>query len=423
MHAIEKILAAHSGRSSVCAGDVIVADIDFCGINDLYPQTMYSFAEIGGEKVWDKDKAACIFDHYAPCPSAKTAATHREFRTFRDKNQLTYHFDINKGVCHQVIAEAGLVGPGDIIVITDSHTTTHGAFGAFGTGVGATDMACILKTGKLWMKVPEVIEVRVEGTPKKGVYAKDVILKILGTLKADGAVYKCVEFTGSYIESLHIPERMTICNMALETGVKSAYIQPNEEVLQYAESHCVRPYTVQTTDKDYVYAESYVFDISDLKPQTACPAGVDNVFDVKEIEEKRIRLDQGYLGSCTNGRFEDIEIAAKILKGKHIADNVRFVVVPASDKVMRRCIDAGYIQDLLDAGATITAPGCAACLGVHQGLIAEGEVCISSTNRNFPGRMGSKNSSLYLASPAAVAASMLTGYITDPTDYDSVKSL
>jgi 3-isopropylmalate/(R)-2-methylmalate dehydratase large subunit len=279
-------------------------------------------------------------------------------------------------------------------------------------------MATILMTGELWFRVPEIIEVRLEGEAPAGVFPKDVILAVLGKIRADGAVYKCIDFTGSYVESLGVAGRMTICNMAVEMGAKTAYMQPNQAVLDYVSARAVRPFEVQYTDPGYEYAESYVFDVSSLEPQLSCPHSVENVHPLPEvISEGKVRLDQGYIGSCTGGREEDIAIAAQILRGKHIAPYTRLLIVPASDQVLRRCLEKGYIQDLMNAGATLQAPGCAACLGVHGGIIAPGEVCITSTNRNFPGRMGSKDASLYLASPATVAASMISGYITDPRDY------
>ena len=418
MHAIEKILARNSGRESVRTGEIVTAKVDFAEINDLYLQTVYSFYEMGGEKVWDRERCAFVFDHYAPCPDVKSASDHREMREFAKKNDLRFHFDTNCGVCHQVMPEAGVIYPGMIVVATDSHTTTHGAFGALGTGCGATDMATILMTGELWFRVPEIIEVRLEGEAPRGVYPKDVILAVLGKIRADGAVYKAIDFTGSYVDSLNVAGRMTICNMAVEMGAKTAYMQPNQAVLDYVSARAVRPFEVQYTDPGYPYAETHVFDVSSLEPELACPHSVENVHPLSEVTaEKEIRLDQGYIGSCTGGREEDIAAAAGILKGKHIAPYTRLLIVPASSEVLSECIKKGYIQDLMAAGATITAPGCAACLGVHEGILAPGEVCITSTNRNFPGRMGSKEASLYLASPATVAASLLTGRITDPRPY------
>lgn len=418
MHAIEKILAKNSGRTHVKTGEIITAKIDFAEINDLYLQTIYSFYEMGGEKVWDNTRAAFVFDHYAPAPDIKSAANHGEMREFARKNQLKYHFDTNCGVCHQVMPEAGVIYPGMIIVATDSHTTTHGAFGAMGTGCGATDMATILMTGELWFRVPEIIEVRLEGQAPKGVFPKDVILNVLGRIKADGAVYKAIDFTGSYVDSLNVAGRMVICNMAVEMGAKTAYMQPNQDVLDYVSKRAVRPFEVQVTDSGFEYSERHVFDVSGLEPQLACPHSVDNVDTLSHvIAEGEIKLNQGYIGSCTGGREEDIAVAAKIVKGRHIPPYSRLVVVPASSEVMLSCMEKGYIQDLMNAGATITTPGCGACLGAHEGIIAPGETCISSTNRNFPGRMGSNQASIYLASPATVAASIINGRITDPRDY------
>ena len=418
MHAIEKILAKNSGRSVVHTGEIVTAKVDFAEINDLYLQTVYSFYEMGGKKVWDNERAAFVFDHYAPCPDVKSATNHKEMREFAQKNNLRFHFDTNCGVCHQVMPEAGVIYPGMIVVATDSHTTTHGAFGAMGTGCGATDMATILMTGELWFRVPEVVEVRLDGCPQKGVYPKDVILEVLGRIRADGAVYKAIDFTGSYVEQLGVAGRMTICNMAVEMGAKTAYMQPNQAVLDYVSKRAVRPYEVQYTDPDFVYEESYTFDVSSIEPNLACPSSVENVHPLSEVTAGgEIRLNQGYIGSCTGGRTEDMAITAQILKGHHIPPYARLIIVPASSEVMTECLEKGYIQDLIAAGATITTPGCGACLGAHEGVIAPGEVCITSTNRNFPGRMGSTDAQLYLASPATVAASMIEGRITDPRKY------
>ena len=418
MHAIEKIFARHSGKSQVSPGEIVTAKVDFAEINDLYLQTVYSFYEMGGEKVWDREKCAFVFDHYAPTPDVKSADNHRQMREFARKNQLKYHFDTNCGVCHQVMPEAGLIRPGMIVVATDSHTTTHGAFGAMGTGCGATDMATILMTGELWFRIPEIIEVRLEGETKKGVYPKDVILAVLGKIRADGAVYKAIDFTGSYVDQLNVAGRMVICNMAVEMGAKTAYMQPNQAVLDYVGARAAGPWEVETTDPGYRYEESYVFDVSSLEPQLACPDSVENVHPLTEVTAGGpVKLDQGYIGSCTGGREEDIAAAASILRGRHIPEYTRLVVVPASREVMLSCMEKGYIQDLMEAGATITTPGCGACLGAHEGILAPGEVCLSSTNRNFPGRMGSTEARIYLASPAAVAASILNGRITDPRIY------
>lgn len=417
MHAIEKIFAKNSGRTAVSAGDIVTAKVDFAEINDLYLQTVHSFYEMGGKKVWNNTRVAFTFDHYSPAPSIKSAQNQQKMREFAKANGLKYHFDTNCGVCHQVMAESGVIYPGGIVVATDSHTTTHGAFGAVGTGCGATDMACILITGENWFRVPEIVEVRLEGQTKSGVYPKDVILYVLGKIRADGAVYKAIDFTGTYVENLSVAGRMVLCNMAVEMGAKTAYMQPNQEVLDYVSQRAVQPFEVQTTDPDFQYAESYVFDVSNIGPQLACPHSVDNVHPLAEIAPQNIVLDQGYIGSCTGGRVEDFEEASRILKGKHIPKYTRLVIVPASQEVLQACIERGILSVLLEAGATVTTPGCAACLGTHEGILAPGETCISSTNRNFPGRMGSNQAVIYLASPATVAASILNGKITDPREY------
>lgn len=414
MHAIEKILAKNSGKTVVKTGEIVTAKVDFAEVNDLYLQTIYSFREMNGKKVWDKDRLAFVFDHYAPAPTIKSAQIHKEMREFAKENNLTYHFDVNAGVCHQVMPEAGLIYPGSIVVATDSHTTTHGAFGAMGTGVGATDMATIMISGELWFRVPEVIEIRIDGIPEEGVMPKDVVLYLMGKMRADGAVYKAIDFTGSYVEQLNVAGRMVICNMAVEMGAKTAYMQPNKDVLDYVSERAVRPFEIQYTDDDFVYSESYKFDISDLTPQVAVPSSVDNVFPIDEVE--KVKVDQCFVGTCTGGRIEDIKTAANILRGKHIAGDVRLIVIPASTEVMKECIDEGYLQDLIDAGATISTPGCGPCLSAHEGVLAPDEVCVTASNRNFPGRMGSNKSRVYLASPATVAASALTGYLTNPLE-------
>lgn len=414
MHALEKILAKHSGKETVSCGEIITATIDFAEINDLYLQTVYSFREMGGQKVWDPDKIAFVFDHYAPTPTIMAAQNHKEMREFREEQKLTHHFDINAGVCHQVMPEAGLVYPGMILTATDSHTTTHGAFGCLGTGIGATDMATVLITGELWFRVPEIINIRLEGIPGKEVLPKDVILYIIGQMKADGAVYKAIEFSGDYVDRLDVAGRMVLCNMAVEMGAKTAYMQPNQAVLDYVRARTDYPFEVEYTDEDFRYAETYVFDIGGIGPQVSLPASVDNVVSMEEAP--RVRIDQAFVGACTGGRTEDIEAAAKILKGKKIASHVRMIVIPASGEVLQICMEKGYIQTLLEAGATLSAPGCGPCLSAHQGVLASGEVCVTTSNRNFPGRMGSRDSNIYLASPSTVAASALAGYLTEAVE-------
>ena len=411
MHAIEKILARAAGRSRVTAGEIVTASIDFAEINDLYLQTLRSFEEIGGKDVWDRDRVAFVFDHYAPCPTIRSAGIHKEMREFAKKQKLTYHFDINQGVCHQVMAEAGVVCPGSVVVATDSHTTLHGAFGAFGTGIGATDMATVMATGKLWFRVPEIVEIRLEGKPGPHIYPKDVILYVVGQMKADGAVYKGIDFTGSYVDRLDVAGRMVLCNMAVEMGAKCAYMQPNDQVLRFIAGRAQFPYEIQYTDEGYRYAGRRVFCLDGLAPQIAAPHSVDNVIDIDAVGT--VHIDQAFIGSCTGGRTEDIAVAANILRGKHIPRFCRLIVIPASAAVFQECMEKGLIRDLMEAGAAISTPGCGPCLGAHEGVLAPGETAITATNRNFPGRMGSTGADIYLASPATVAASALNGVITD----------
>lgn len=330
MHALEKILAKHAGKDKVKAGEIVTCKVDLAEVNDLYLQVVESFNEMGGKKVWDPEKVVFVFDHYAPAPTIKSAANHKAMREFIWKHGIKHLFDINTGVCHQVMPEAGLVYPGMLLVATDSHTTTHGAFGAFGTGVGATDLACILISGELWFRVPEVIKIEINGKLKPGVLPKDVILHILGKLGTEAAVYKAIEFTGDTVKNMYISGRMVLCNMSVEMGAKTSYIQPDEITLNYLKSRGVdiEKLEVPETDPDYEYSEIYNFDVSDLEPQVAIPHSVDNVVPVEAV--KGIRVDQVFIGSCTGGRLEDIEWAYNILKGKKINERTRLVIIPAS---------------------------------------------------------------------------------------------
>lgn len=415
MHALEKILAHHAGLPEVRAGEIVNCKIDIAGINDLYPQTMYSFREIGGEQVAYPDRVVIFLDHYAPASTIKQAQTHSEFRKFASEQGIDKLMDVNQGVCHQILADKGLVSPGKLIIITDSHTPTHGAFGAFGTGVGATDLACILKTGELWFRVPKIVKIILNGKLAQGVYAKDIILHVIGKIGADFAIYKGVEFAGTLIPELSIAERMTICNMSTEMGAKAAYIHPDVVTKAFLEEKGVKDYTIFTTDEDFVYEAEVTFDVSSIMPQVAAPFSVDNVYDIDKYLGTPV--NQAFLGTCTGGRLEDIAVAAKILKGRKIHKGTRMLVVPASKAIQMEAIRLGYMSDLVDAGCTFVTPGCAACLGTHEGLIAESETCITSSSRNFPGRMGHNKGKIFLASPATVAASALNGVITDPTPY------
>jgi homoaconitate hydratase family protein len=334
----------------------------------------------------------------------------REFCRDQDIDLL---FDVDSGVCHQVMVDNGLVYPGMILIATDSHTTTHGAFGAFGTGVGATDLAVIMATGHLWLRVPEIIRINLTGILTTGVYTKDVILHIIGKLGADYALYKAVEFSGAALTGWSISERMALCNMTTEMGAKAAYIQPDKLTLDFLSDKVTTTFDIVETDDDFQYAEELFFDVTQIGPQLAVPQSVDNVVPLAELIGTPVH--QAYLGSCTGGRTEDIGVAARILDGKKINPGTRLIVVPASKQVYLDALRQGYVEKLVEAGATFVTPGCAACLGTHEGILAAGEVCITSTNRNFPGRMGHVQSSVYLSSPAAVAAAALTGKITDPS--------
>jgi 3-isopropylmalate/(R)-2-methylmalate dehydratase large subunit len=415
MHAIEKLLAEKAGKKFVSTGEIINCEVDLAGINDLYLQTVRSFFEIGGKRVYDPSKIIMFLDHYAPPSTIIQADNQKQFREFCWDQGIDLLMDINQGVCHQVLADKGLVHPGQIVVVTDSHTTTHGAFGAFGTGVGATDLATILLTGKLWFRVPEIIRIHLEGTIPHGVYAKDIILHVIGTLGADYGVYKAVEFTGTAVAQLNISERMALCNMSTELGAKTSYIQPDAITMDYLNQKVSRPYKIYHTDANYQYAAEHTFCVEKLQPQLAAPFSVDRVAAIEQFIGRKV--DQAYLGSCTGGRVPDLAVAAKILAGKKIHSRTRFVIVPASQGVFLEAMKLGYVQTLVEAGATFVTPGCACCLGTHEGMIAEGETCISSTNRNFPGRMGHTKGEIFLGSPAAVAAAALEGKIVDPTQY------
>ena len=349
--AIEKLLAAKAGKETVHVGEIVNCTVDWAGINDLYYQTVKSFYEMGGEKVAAPEKVILFFDHYAPCATEKQADNHKKFRAFAKEQGIGHLMDINEGVCHQLMADYGFSHPGEIVVITDSHTTTHGAFGAFGTGVGATDLATILVTGKLWFKVPEVIRINLTGKLPAGVYAKDVILSIIGDLKADYGVYKAVEFAGPVLKEFSMSERMALCNMTTEMGAKTSYIQPDDITMAFLNEHGVGDYEIYHTDEDYVYAADLTYDVSGLEPQLAAPFSVDNVKNLTSLIGTHI--DKAYLGSCTGGRTEDFAIATRLLKGRKIHSDLRMVLVPASKFVLKECMEKGYIQTLLEAGAIL----------------------------------------------------------------------
>jgi homoaconitate hydratase family protein len=415
VHAIEKILAKAAGKDSVVTGEIVNCWVDLGEVNDIYLQTVRSFYEMGGKRVHDPRKLVFIMDHYAPASTILQADNQRQFREFCREQNIELFFDVDQGVCHQAMVDNGLVYPGMILVATDSHTTTHGAFGAFGTGVGATDMAVIMITGKLWFRVPEIIRFHLTGTLPRGVFAKDAILRIIGDRGADYGIYKGIEFTGPLLKSLNVSERMSLCNMTTEIGAKTAYIQPDDITLDFVRGRVKNEFQVFTTDPGYKYAAEHTYDVSHLKPQLAAPHSVDNVHPLEKFIGTPI--DQAFLGTCTGGRAEDLAIAAKILKGKKVHRGTRFIVVPASKEVLLEAMARGFMQTLVEAGATFVTPGCAACLGTHEGILAPGETCITASSRNFPGRMGSTKAQIYVGSPASVAAAALEGKIADPTGY------
>ncbi|UMZ73435.1 3-isopropylmalate dehydratase large subunit [Natranaerofaba carboxydovora] len=412
MHAIEKILAKHAGKETVSTGEIINCEVDVAEVNDLYLQTIRSFYEIGGKKVKHPDRIAFVMDHYAPAPTIQSADNQKAMREFVWDQDIKHLFEINEGVCHQVLIEAGLIQPGKIIVETDSHTTIMGAFGAVGTGVGATDMASIMLTGELWFRVPEIIKINIDGNLKDGVMAKDIILNILGELKQNIAVYKGVEFSGEAVKSLTLAERMVLCNMAVEMGAKTSYIEPDEKVFDYVKSKTEEPFTVFETDSGYEYNEEYNFSVDELTPQAAFPGSIDDVHPINNCEGEKV--DQVLIGTCTGGRVEDFEIAAKIIGDKKIDPKCRLVAVPASKGVLLEITRKGILEKLTEAGAAIVTPGCGPCLGAHEGVLAPGEVCTSTSSRNFPGRMGSRDARIYSVSPATAATTALNGKITDP---------
>jgi len=407
----EKIFSRAAGIQAK-ANDFVIADVDYAMAHDgTSILAVKSFREMEVKKVWDPDRIIIPFDHLTPANTDTTAALHKDIREWLKDQGIKNFYDSGEGICHQLLPEKGFALPGRLIVGADSHSCTYGAFGAFGTGVGATDMAEIFATGKLWFRVPESIRITAEGKLGKHVYAKDLTLKIIGTLGIAGATYKAVEFYGSTIEDLSMSGRMTLCNMAIEMGAKAGIVPPDRTTFDYLKGRSEENYEPVYADDDAQYSEKYYFDAGTLEPQVACPHNVDNVRNISELPNTRI--DQAFIGTCTNGRLEDLEAAANILKGEHVA--VRTLVIPASREVFLEAVRKGIIETLLEAGATIGTPGCGPCLGGHMGVIGKGEVCISTANRNFKGRMGT-GGFVYLASPATAAASALTGEITSPAD-------
>jgi 3-isopropylmalate/(R)-2-methylmalate dehydratase large subunit len=409
----EKILANHSGLKKVKPGEIVKAEIDFAFMPALTAALSYNaMYKMEIKHVFDPSKVTILLDHIAPATSITNATLHKECRMFARSQNLKYFYDINRGVCHQVIPEKGHVYPGMLLVGADSHTCTHGAFGAFATGIGSTDMGAAIGTGKLWFKVPETIKVQAEGNLKKRVMSKDLILKTAHILGADGATYCALEFRGSSIENMSIGARMTLCNMAIELGGKNGICEPDEKTFKFLKGRVEHDYMPVYSDKEASYKQLVNINGTDLSPQVACPHAVDNVKSVDEVAG--IKLNQVFIGSCTNGRLEDLQAAAEILDGEKISQDVRIIITPASPEVYSAANAEGIITKLMDAGAVICNPSCSVCFGGNHGILASGEVSLSTSNRNFRGRQGSTESFVYLSSPATAAASALYGEITDP---------
>ncbi len=409
----EKILAKASGNKESEAGEIIMANIDVAMTHDLTgPLSVESFEKIGVEKVWDPQKIVIVFDHQVPADSIDAANNHMIMRKFVQDQRIQNFYDVREGVCHQVLPEMGHVVPGEVIVGTDSHTCTHGALGAFATGIGSTDMAMVFATGKLWFKVPETIKFDITGKLQDNVFAKDVVLDIIGKIGADGATYKACEFGGETTKNMTISDRMVLCNMAIEMGGKTGLVEPDQKTINYLKGRSTKPFEIMKTDTNAFSLEIMHIDVNELEPQIACPHNVDNVKPVSEVEGTHI--DQVFLGSCTNGRLSDLRTAAKIIKGNNVSKTVRMLVIPASREVYTKAMDEGLLRTFVDSGALVCNPCCGPCLGGHIGLVGPGEVSLSTSNRNFKGRQGSPDAEVYLSSAAVAAASAITGKITYP---------
>ncbi len=416
MNISEKILAKASGKKQVKPGEIVDANVDVIMVHDLTgPLAVEAFKKIGVSKVWDNKKIVIILDHQIPAESVKMAELHKMLRKF-SKEQGIRLYDVGEGgICHQVMPEKGYVTPGSLIVGADSHTCTYGAFGSFSTGIGSTEAAAVFARGKLWLKVPEAIRFNVEGKFPKYVTPKDLVLHIIGKVGVDGAIYKSTEFTGQTMRDMSIAGRMTVCNMAVEMGAKNGIVAPDETTVKFLQHRVPKGKAVVDgwmSDADAKYEKSVEINVADLEPQIAAPSSVDNVKPISKVAD--VAVNQAFIGSCTNGRIEDLRIAAQIMKGKKVKQGVRALVIPASQEVYAQALKEGLVEVFTESGALICGATCGPCLGGHIGLLASGEVCVSTSNRNFIGRMGSPEANVYLASPAVVAASALTGKLTDP---------
>ena len=411
----QKILAAHAGLPEVKAGQLIEADLDLVLGNDITsPVAIHEMDKMTVDGVFDKDKIALVMDHFIPNKDIKSAEHCKCVREFACKHEITNYFDVgDMGIEHALLPEKGLTVAGDVVIGADSHTCTYGALGAFSTGVGSTDMAAGMATGKCWFKVPSAIKFELTGKPSKWVSGKDVILHIIGMIGVDGALYKSMEFTGEGIRYLSMDDRFTIANMAIEAGGKNGIFPVDEAAEAYMKEHSKRPYKIYEADEDAEYETVYTIDLAALEPTVAFPHLPENTKTIDEVGD--VKIDQAVIGSCTNGRMEDLRIAAKILEGRKVAKNVRCIIIPATQKIYLQAIEEGLVQTFIKAGAVVSTPTCGPCLGGYMGILAAGERCISTTNRNFVGRMGHVDSEVYLASPAIAAASAVTGKISGPS--------
>ena len=412
----QKILAAHAGLSSVAPGQLIQAKLDMVLGNDITtPVAINEFTKNGFQQVFDKDRVAIVLDHFVPNKDIKAAQQSKQCREFACAHCVSHFYDVGKmGIEHALLPEQGVVTAGDCIIGADSHTCTYGALGAFSTGVGSTDMAAGMATGTAWFKVPSAIRFELIGKLPGNCSGKDVILTIIGMIGVDGALYRSMEFTGEGVASLSMDDRLCICNMAIEAGAKNGIFPVDDVTRAYMAGRCERTPVEYTADEDAVYDQTIIINLSQITPTVACPHLPENTHSAKELGH--IKIDQVVIGSCTNGRMEDMEAAYKALKGKTVAPGVRCIIIPATMAIYRECVERGYITAFIDAGAVVSTPTCGPCLGGYMGILAEGEKCIATTNRNFVGRMGHVKSEVYLASPATAAASALTGYITAPKE-------
>ncbi|MBV9701078.1 MAG: 3-isopropylmalate dehydratase large subunit [Candidatus Eremiobacteraeota bacterium] len=413
----EKILARHAGLDHVEPGQIINAKVDLVLANELSAAVAIKVMRQirGADRVFDASKIALVADHFVPAKDAQSASIAKLMKDFAGEQEIEHFFDVGRGgIEHVVLPEEGLVAPGELIVGGDSHTCTYGAFGAFATGMGSTDIAAAFVLGEVWLKVPASIKLVYSGTPGTMVYAKDVMLRTVGELGIDGATYRAMEYHGSTVDELPITGRITMANMAIECGAKNGIFHADEKTIAYVRERTNRDFIVEKADPDAAYERTIAIDVGQLEPQVACPHTPDNVHPISEVVRDDLRVDQVFIGSCTNGYIDDLRVVAGILQGKTIAPNLRVIVNPGSQKVWMQAADEGILSTLAAAGCAVNTPGCGACFGGHMGTLGDGERAISTTNRNYVGRMGSPKAEIYLASPATCAASALSGKITDP---------